>query len=90
MMRRLFGARRWMLLLPLPMAFLLSDHTLFSFWQMLVGGVIFWIPFWLAWWLSDGFSGFTEPASFDDDVSGYGYRLGNQGYGYYNGLHRMR
>ena len=41
---------------PIPIAFLLSDHTLASFGMMMVGGSIFWIPYWLACWLSEGFS----------------------------------
>lgn len=58
--RRLFGQRRWLAWLPLPAAALLSGGTLGGFFDMLLGGCIWWVPYWLAYWLSDGFTTFTE------------------------------
>jgi hypothetical protein len=42
-------------LLPLVIAFLLSDKTIHGFSIMMVGGSFLWIPYWLAWWLTNGF-----------------------------------
>jgi len=47
--------RRLLGLLPIPLAWLLSDGTFIQFFHLMVGGSVFWIPYWLAWWLSDGF-----------------------------------
>lgn len=58
--RRLFGQRRWLAWLPLPAAALMSGGSLGGFFEMLLGGCIWWIPFWLAYWLSDRFTTFSE------------------------------
>jgi hypothetical protein len=58
--RRLFGQRRWLAWLPLPAAALLSGGSLGGFFDMLLGGCIWWVPYWLAYWLSDRFTSFTE------------------------------
>jgi hypothetical protein len=42
-------------LLPLAVAFLLSDKTIHGYAVMMVGGLFLWIPYWLVWWLTDGF-----------------------------------
>lgn len=59
LVRGLFGKRRWMLWLPIPIAALFADGS-GEFLPMLVGGLILWVPFWLAWWLSDGFRGMSQ------------------------------
>lgn len=82
--------RKLLALVPVAAAWLLSDKTASSFLVMLIGGLVFWIPYWLAWWLSDGFSIFSGPApGIDDDPVATGYRWGSQGYGYYQGSHRV-
>ncbi|CAB1371181.1 conserved protein of unknown function (plasmid) [Denitratisoma oestradiolicum] len=45
---------------PIPIAFVLSDHSFSDFIKMLGGGLMFWIPYWLACWLSDGFWTFLQ------------------------------
>ena len=81
--------RKLLGLVPVVAAWVLSDKTASSFLAMLVGGLVVWVPYWLAWWLSDGFSGFSiGSAPFDDDPV-TGYRWGSQGYGYYQGNHRV-
>lgn len=86
--------RKLLALVPVVAAFLFSDKTLASFGVMLVGGMILWIPYWLAWWLSDGFSIFSGPGSFETDGTGFHHdssaqRLGdgmyNQSTGYRTG-----
>jgi hypothetical protein len=47
--------RRLLGLLPIPLAWLLSDGTFSQFIALMIGGLVFWVPYWLAWWLSDGF-----------------------------------
>ena len=42
--------RQLLALLPIPLAWLLSDGTLHQFIALMVGGLVFWIPYWLAWW----------------------------------------
>ncbi|MBO0501499.1 hypothetical protein J1C51_22265 [Chromobacterium haemolyticum] len=82
--------RKLLGLVPFAAAWLLSDKTASSFLVMLVGGLVIWVPYWLAWWLSDGFSIFNGPApGIDDDPVATGYRWGSQGYGYYQGSHRV-
>ena len=54
-----FGARRWLLYVPLLLAASLettgtSKFELVGFAQLLCG---LGIPYWLAYWLSDGFEG---------------------------------
>lgn len=54
-----FGARRWLLYVPLLLAALLensgtSRFELLGFFQLLC---VFGFPYWLAYWLSDGFEG---------------------------------
>lgn len=58
--RRLLGQRRWLAWLPLPAAALLSGSSLGGFFDMLLGGCIWWVPYWLAYWLSDRFTTVTE------------------------------
>ena len=58
--RRLFGQRRWLAWLPLPAAALMSGGSLGGFFDMLLGGCIWWVPYWLAYWLSDGFTTFED------------------------------
>lgn len=58
-------------LVPVAASFLLSDKTMASFGVMLVGGMVLWIPYLLAWWLSDGFSIFTGPGSYETDGIGF-------------------
>ncbi|MGP8438175.1 hypothetical protein ACT2FY_09535 [Paraburkholderia fungorum] len=81
--------RKLLGLVPFAAAWLLSDKTASSFFVMLVGGFVFWVPYWLAWWLSDGFSSVSiGSAPFDDDPA-TAYRWGSQGYGYYQGNQRL-
>ena len=87
--RRLFGQRRWLAWLPLPAAALLSGGSLGGFFDTLLGGCIWWVPYWLAWWLSDGFATVRIGSGPTDDDFGTGYRWGSQGYGYYQGSHRV-
>jgi hypothetical protein len=58
--KRLFGQRRWLAWLPVPAAALLSGGSPGSFFDMLLGGCIWWVPYWLAYWLSDRFTTFSE------------------------------
>ena len=81
--------RKLLALLPFLVAFWLSDTTVLSFFQMLVGGLVLWVPYWLAWWLSDGFATVRIGSGPMDDDFGTGYRWGSQGYGYYQGGHRV-
>jgi hypothetical protein len=96
--------RKLLGLVPVASAILLSDKSIFGIAEMLIGGMVFWIPFWLAWWLSDGFSIFKHPCDFDDgdmphhrgaqaqqfgENPGMGYRSGPQGFGFYSGQTRL-
>jgi hypothetical protein len=71
-------------LLPFFMAYFICDKTLVNFALTMVAGLIFWIPYWLAWWLSDEFNIFNSASAYRDTES-YGYRIGQDGFGYYVG-----
>ena len=88
-MSRISRPRKLLALLPILVAFWLSDKTGLSFFQMLVGGLVLWVPYWLAWWLSDGFAIVRVGSAPMDDDFVTGYRWGSQGYGYYQGGHRV-
>ena len=62
-LNRLFAQRRWLAWLPVLAAALLSGGSLSGFLEMLLGGLIWWIPYWLAYWLSDRFTTFSEHSS---------------------------
>lgn len=77
--------RKLLALAPIAAAWLLSDKTVSSFFVMLVGGLVIWVPYWLAWWLSDGFSdGFGDGYYWGNHCNSLnGYGSGPEGYGYY-------
>ena len=54
--KRFFAQRRWLAWLPVPAAALLSGGSVGGFFDMLLGGCIWWVPYWLAYWLSDRFT----------------------------------
>ena len=83
--------RHLLILLPIPLAYFMSDRTMANFFAMFIGGLVFWIPYWLALWLSDGFK-IHSAWYFDESrrekwitVPPLSYRNGPQGMGLFSG-----
>lgn len=69
-------------LLPVTFSAMCSGFTFAGFLNVFLSCMIIWVPYWICLWLSVRFASFGEPSSEE-------FRLGPQGFGYYNGAHRI-